>query len=319
MADHNTPSVGDRDEIWIALQISDSSFPGGSFPHSMGLESALQHGFLVRDSPFSIDDVVSLTIEQVSRQLLPIVAQTHAAHHSGSKGRTTAPGDDTVPSTFKSLLEFDELCHVTLTNEVSRRSSTAQGKCFLRAGIEAFSSRSAAVAGLESAIDAYLQETQSSNRSYQYHHHYAPIFGAMCGLLGLSRQLTATTFLRCVVRDLFSAAARLNLLGPLEGARMQREYAPVAERLIHDILSSGGWYNSIEDSSRSTSRCTKSGHAEPQSPVPSPATAESADNSDNRIGADPVLVPVLVPVTTSPILEILQARHDVLYSRLFSS
>ena len=51
--------------------------------------------------------------------------------------------------------------------------------------------------------------------------HYAPLFGAICSVLKLSEGLTIKMFLRCMVRDVFSSSARLNIMGPLEGAKKQ--------------------------------------------------------------------------------------------------
>ena len=108
------------DAQWIALQICDSSFPGGSFAHSLGLESALHHK-LVSVVAGTLDLFVFATLEQACGQLIPLVCGGHRAYYNI---------EDSLESpsiSFHELMHCDEICQVSLTNEVSRRSSITQG------------------------------------------------------------------------------------------------------------------------------------------------------------------------------------------------
>jgi urease accessory protein len=112
------------DEMWIALQVCDSSFPGGSFAHSLGLESALQHK-LVNSTSSSLDSFVSIALEQANAQLIPLVSAAH--HEYYGKHQNSSLKDSRVVYSFEALLRIDALCHISLTNEVARRSSINQG------------------------------------------------------------------------------------------------------------------------------------------------------------------------------------------------
>lgn len=56
------------DDLWWALLLSDSAFPGGSLANSHGLESALKHGAVRRDDPdcSSLLRYIDMSLEQVS-------------------------------------------------------------------------------------------------------------------------------------------------------------------------------------------------------------------------------------------------------------
>lgn len=54
-------------ELWTALMLCDSSFPGGSLGHSLGLESAIKNGFIsTRENDNSLKQYIRLVIDQVS-------------------------------------------------------------------------------------------------------------------------------------------------------------------------------------------------------------------------------------------------------------
>ena len=116
----------DYGELWKALQICDSSFPGGSFAHSVGLESALHHRFVTEEAS-TLDSFVLLTLEQVNSQLIPFVISAHDVYFNNTSidacDAVELVGDDNL----NELIIIDETCHISLTNEVARRSSINQG------------------------------------------------------------------------------------------------------------------------------------------------------------------------------------------------
>lgn len=114
------------EELWKALQICDSSFPGGSFAHSFGLESALNHRF-VTEEVGTLDSFVLLTLEQANSQLIPFVVSAHNLYFCSSSADLSHPvnlGRDDILNEFTII---DGTCHISLTNEVARRSSINQG------------------------------------------------------------------------------------------------------------------------------------------------------------------------------------------------
>jgi urease accessory protein UreF len=54
-----------NEEMWIALQLCDSSFPGGALANSNGLESAFHHGFVFKNDVNSLKMYINLVLEQV--------------------------------------------------------------------------------------------------------------------------------------------------------------------------------------------------------------------------------------------------------------
>ena len=99
------------------------------------------------------------------------------------------------------------------------------------------------------------------------HGHYAVIFGIIVKMLSISYRMTERIFMRCLVRDLLSSSYRLNIIGPMEGSKIQTDFIPIIENMLQQNIYKA----------------------------------------------------TLRPIQTSPILEILQARHDLLYARLFNS
>ena len=248
------------------LQLCDTAFPSGSLANSLGLESALAHGLVTRNADDSLPLFCCLTLEQLAHQALPFVRAAHAASKLEDYGLTC-------------LAEIDHVCSVVTVNEVSRRASLNQGRCFLRATSAAFSHRPHAAASI-SALSAGI----SSGRLQG---HYSVVFGAVCGALDVSARCAERMLLRCALRDLASCAARLNVLGPLEGANLQ---ARLGETVVEQLLRA------------------------------SPSAAPPGDASS--IGSATILTRLMgddAPRLTAPVLDLVQARHDLLYARLFNS
>eukprot|EP00981_Chlorochromonas_danica_P014425 scaffold7968_cov240-Ochromonas_danica.AAC.7 len=54
--------------IWLALQLCDSAFPGGTLANSQGVESAHQHGLIQRGDTTSLTRFLQLSLEQVGKE-----------------------------------------------------------------------------------------------------------------------------------------------------------------------------------------------------------------------------------------------------------
>ena len=342
-----------EEQLWLALEICDSGFPGGAFAHSLGLESAKNHGF-VTESRDSLKSFVLQTLEQSVTHMLPLIHRAHIC---------STDSDSNMTALLTELRHVDGYCHTILTNEVSRRASRAQGKCFLRAATEAFSSTSPRLQQFTSALIASssssttTQQAMNDNVRNQYEWtsqcHFTPLFGAICGILGLTQHLTSRMYLRCTLRDLMSSAARLNILGPLEGAKVRCELTASIESLLHQYTQNtiNGKklthfeHAGIQSSSNRTSSSSSSSSS--SSPDDGSNKRQKHDHHDHDADYDEcnsnikndddkknhgtnnnsavlplsktIATVVVEPTITSPILEILQARHDVLYARLFNS
>jgi urease accessory protein len=101
------------------------------------------------------------------------------------------------------LADLDAQCDAFLSNAVANRASRIQGRAFLLAARRAFPS---------------LPDFSAM--------HYAPLFGAICGVIGIDRRTSQALFLQIVCRGVLAAAVRLGIIGSNAAQRLQAELAP---------------------------------------------------------------------------------------------
>ena len=179
----------------LVWQLVDSAFPTGAFAHSLGLESAWQHGEVA-----SRDDLrrfVEATILQAASGALPLV---NAAHREPAR-----------------LAEWDALNDAFLTNAVANRASRQQGRTLLASAARIWPSR------LDDCARA--RSSQSQLRNCQLCAHAAPITASVCRALGVSLETTQRVVLFVAARGVLSAAVRLGVTGSYEAQRLQSECA----------------------------------------------------------------------------------------------
>lgn len=184
---------------WLIWQLADSGFPAGGFAHSSGMEACVQWGEVA-----AAKDVLAFAraaILQVGRSAVPIVAAACAERDR-----------------YESL---DHLSQAMLANHVANRASRAQGQAMLKAVGRIFPHEE--LARLILAV-----------RERRLPGHFAPVFGAVAGILGVSRERAAQVYMYVSLRGLLSAAVRLGVVGPMEGQAIQHELGAeataVAER-----------------------------------------------------------------------------------------
>jgi urease accessory protein len=188
------PEEHARDDDWLLWQLADSAFPTGGFAHSGGLEAAWQHGEV--RNPAELASFMEASLEQLGRGSIPFVT---AAHDQPDEAG-----------------QLDRHCDTFLTNHVANRASRLQGRAFLASSGKIFSSSEAGRPAKEFPLG-----------------HFAPAFGAVLRILGLSRRGAARLFFFLHLRGLVAGAIRLGIAGPMEAQAWQHRLASRA----HDILS----------------------------------------------------------------------------------
>lgn len=186
---------------WSLWQLLDSILPTGGFAHSFGLESAIQARIV--NNPEDLHSFVINVLENTGSLLLPFVHATTISHD------------------LDTWTKLDKLLDAILSNEVARKASMAQGSALLRVAAAMFT---------ELPSLKTMRVESLGNRAISYHH--APIFGLVCGLLGLDPDTSQRAYMFTTLRDIISAATRLNLVGPQGGAILQHQVAFVAEEIL---------------------------------------------------------------------------------------
>ncbi len=187
---------------FLVWQLIDSGFPSGGFAHSGGLEAAVQHGY-VTDSA-GVYAFAGRSLAQCGRSSLPLVTAAHR-------------GPDAAA-------ELDDLSDVFLSNPIANRASRAQGRALLTSIARVFP-------------DARVASVAARIRIDQGTGHYAPLFGALFDLLGVSVLDTQRAFLFIALRGITSAAVRLGLIGAYEAQTIHASLAPCIDTVIHDCAA----------------------------------------------------------------------------------
>lgn len=180
---------------WLLWQMADSAFPTGGFAHSGGLEAAYQHK-AVRGGA-ELADYLRTALNHLAHNSLPFV---HAAFAG-----------------YARFAEVDAHCDAFLSNHVANRASRLQGQAMLATCERAFD-----LEALRNLRDEVLDSGLPC--------HGATAFGEIAAILGLDPQATARLFVFTQLRGWISAAVRLNIVGPIEGQRVQHELAPDGDR-----------------------------------------------------------------------------------------
>ncbi|XP_077213878.1 urease accessory protein F-like isoform X1 [Tasmannia lanceolata] len=195
------PTSPDRLLQWSQWQLLDSILPTGGFAHSYGLEAAIQARIIT--GPEDLKTHVIHVLENTGSLLLPFVFSANKSPNMETWSR------------------LDKMLEATLTNEVSRKASISQGSALLRVAASVF---------LEVPSLKKMRETLLGSGKVYFHH--APIFGLICGRLGFDSGTTQRAYLFMTMRDVISAATRLNLVGPLGASVLQHQIAFVAEEIV---------------------------------------------------------------------------------------
>ncbi|KAL1107803.1 hypothetical protein V6Z11_D03G070700 [Gossypium hirsutum] len=137
----------------------------------------------------------------------------------------------TMNPTLDNWQKLDRILDATLSNEVGRKASVSQGSSLMRVAASVFTE----LPSLKSMRDVCIGSGVVS-------FHHAPVFGMICGLLGMDSGTSQRAYIFMTMRDVISAATRLNLVGPLGAAVLQHRVAYVAESMVKKWMD-----RSVED------------------------------------------------------------------------
>lgn len=190
---------------WTTWQLIDSILPTGGFAHSYGLEAAVQAG-LVYDA-HTLERFAVTTVENAGSLLLPFV-------FTASRDRAMSVDD---------WVALDCALHAVMSNGVARAASVGQGKALIRLAGSVFK---------EIATDVAAMRVSVMVKPVRAFGHHAVVVGRLLGLLGVDAVTAQRAYLYLTLRDVLSAATRLNLVGPMEAALLQHRHAQLAERVM---------------------------------------------------------------------------------------
>ena len=146
---------------------------------------------------------------------------------------------------YEQFSALDSDLDVTLGNQLARDASLTQGISLLKTAMNTFSN----IAGVLSIVhkcaagsspyvqdgkqkssketSSRIEDAERSSTSFEYvRGHLAVVYGIVCGLLLVSKTTCLHMFLYSTLRNLILAAVRLNIIGPMEGERLQYELGP---------------------------------------------------------------------------------------------
>ncbi|KAF4337176.1 urease accessory [Fusarium beomiforme] len=203
------------------LLLSDSALPLGSFAFSSGLESYLAHE---PRASTSFASFLPSSLSSFATTTLPFVLSAH---------RDPA-----------SLAQLDDQLDAAIICTVGRRASVAQGRALL--GIWERSFRASCPDVDESPLRNYatLLRRESQNELPLVSAHLAPLFGAICALVGLDLRQTAYVFMLSHVKALISAAVRASVFGPYQAQKVLA--GQQVQKMIDDMIHQE-WNTPIEE------------------------------------------------------------------------
>ena len=223
-------STGDASKIisnetspMLLFQLIDSSVPTGAFAHSNTIEVAHQLKLVKKcNLKHHIWDVLVNTLSST----LPFLIQSLELFQNVSTK------DFDTSTVIRKWLKLDSMLSTTMTAQVTRRASIVQGTGMLRSFISSFPNIAPNLKLLKRCIIQNTIKCKSENG------HTVTVFGAVCGLLGVSDIIVVLDMLiYMTIRDMVSAAVRLNLIGPLEGCSFTNSICKKGKELALIIVN----------------------------------------------------------------------------------
>ncbi|KAF5008090.1 hypothetical protein FDECE_5616 [Fusarium decemcellulare] len=203
------------------LLLSDSALPLGSFAFSSGLESYLAH---TPRASASFASFLPSSLSSFAATTLPFVLAGHR-------------NPDALP-------ELDDQLDAAIICTVGRRASVAQGRALLGIWERSFRASCPHVDAHAVRDFAALLRKESQSEVPLVSAHLAPLFGAICAIVGLGLRQTAYVFMLSHVKALISAAVRASVFGPYQA---QKVLASQRVQELIDRMIDREWMTPVEE------------------------------------------------------------------------
>ncbi|KAJ1946488.1 hypothetical protein FBU59_002015 [Linderina macrospora] len=242
-------------ETWLLWMLADSQLPTGGFVASAGLEAAMQGG-LVREQAYEEDHDSFVTFirdstHNQSRFSVPFCARVHDLVSSRlTDSELESKGDDQViNSLVDELVSLDSYHHsMVSSNRVAMRASIAQG-----GGLLSLFNRGYAHAKFMNdnrrgrACIRVAKELQRQSRLEKTRMHWPTVFGMVCATMEIRMERMQQLYLFQFLRQVFSAAIRLNLIGPLRAQTLECDMLELVDDLMSQYSGLRAKTDTLED------------------------------------------------------------------------
>ncbi|KAJ1743473.1 hypothetical protein LPJ78_001376 [Coemansia sp. RSA 989] len=227
-------------ETWLLWLLADSQLPTGGFVASAGLEAALQAGLINEGTSeteqSSFVHFIRTSAHNQAHFALPFCSLAHeqALHLLPSALSSETSEEDTIAAVLDRLQQIDNYHQAMLSsNSVAMRASVAQG-----GGLLSLFNRGYAHARFMDDAHGRLcaqiaKRLQRMARLGEVRAHWPVVFGFVCAATGISIEHAQQLFMFQFVRQIFSAAIRLNLVGPLHAQALQCDMHLEVADLLH--------------------------------------------------------------------------------------
>ena len=197
------------------LQMADSALPTGGYAFSNGLESAASLG-LIRNA------------KDLKKYLIGYLQQVYASEtpFMVSSFNLEPPFEEQ-----QELLAIVELLDAFIIIPKMHHASLVQGKNYLRIFTALFP-------------DLGFGKLRAWFAKNEVNPHFVIVFGLCMKSIGYSFKITQKIYYYITLRDQISAAIRLGLLGPIEGAAMQKNLLKLEDGAI--VFSSKDYKHAVK-------------------------------------------------------------------------
>ncbi|KAJ2489721.1 hypothetical protein IWW37_003778 [Coemansia sp. RSA 2050] len=237
-------------ETWLLWLLADSQLPTGGFVASAGLEAALQAGLVSEGAAEGASDSLLAFIKDSAlnqaRFALPFCSRVY--EETAERLAQASDGSTTIASVLGEFLGLDNYHHAMLSsNKVAMRASLAQGGGLLSLFIRGYALAECMADQRGQTCLGVAKQLQRLARLGEARAHWATAFGLVCAALGISLAHMQQLYMFQFVRQVFSAAIRLNLVGPLRAQMLECDMHPYVSGLLKEHAHLRVAFGSLDD------------------------------------------------------------------------